>query len=96
MPLTRIAKNNALPIELIITNAKTIAAMEEDRIILNRKDKRFRTAQEMFSDLETNNKNQMSDYRCFLTTLGFRDKVSQDVYSIENTALFSLWSVMKT
>ena len=50
--LTRIAKEGALPIELVTPNAATIAAMEEGRKILNSKTKRFKNVQEMFSALE--------------------------------------------
>jgi DNA-damage-inducible protein J len=52
MLLTRIAKEKALPIELIIPNARTIAAMEEGRAILKRNQKQLKTAEEMFGELE--------------------------------------------
>ena len=58
MLLTRIAKEKALPIELVIPNAQTIAAMEEGRAILKKKTKRFKTAEEMFGELEVGPKKE--------------------------------------
>ena len=44
MLLTRIAKEKALPIELVVPNARTIAAMEEGRAILKKKARRHKTS----------------------------------------------------
>lgn len=52
MLLTRVAKEKALPIELIIPNAKTIAAMEEGRAILKASKTRFENSTEMFNEIE--------------------------------------------
>lgn len=52
MLLTRVAKEKALPIELVVPNAKTIAAMEEGRAILKSSKMRFKTPEEMFGALE--------------------------------------------
>jgi DNA-damage-inducible protein J len=57
MLLTRIAKEKALPVDLVVPNAKTIAAMEEGRAIL-KKGREFKTAQEMFSELEAKPKKE--------------------------------------
>jgi DNA-damage-inducible protein J len=58
MLLTRIAKEKALPVDLVVPNAKTIAAMEEGRTILDKGRDRFKTAQEMFSELESKPKKE--------------------------------------
>ncbi len=52
MLLTRVAKEKALPIELVVPNAKTIAAMEEGQAILQGRAMRFKAAEEMFGELE--------------------------------------------
>lgn len=52
MLLTRVAKEKALPIELIVPNAKTIAAMEEGRSILKNNKTRFKTSEEMFGEIK--------------------------------------------
>lgn len=52
MLLTRVAKEKALPFELVVPNAKTMAAMEEGRAISNSKNMRFKTSTEMFRELE--------------------------------------------
>lgn len=51
MLLTRIAKEKALPIELIVPNARTIAAMEEGRAMLKNNKVRFKNGTEMFNEL---------------------------------------------
>ena len=52
MLLTRIAKEKALPIELVTPNAKTIAAMEEARRLVEARKVRFGSLEELFDDLE--------------------------------------------
>lgn len=52
MLLTRVAKEKALPLEMIKPNAKTIKAIEESRAILKAKKARFKTAEELFNDIE--------------------------------------------
>ena len=52
MLLTRIAKEKALPIELVTPNAKTIAAMEEARRLVEARKARFGSLEELFDDLE--------------------------------------------
>jgi DNA-damage-inducible protein J len=58
MLLTRIAKEKALPIQLIVPNAATIAAMEEGRVILSRTNRRFNNAEELFGELEGGSKKE--------------------------------------
>ena len=52
MLLTRIAKEKALPVELVTPNATTIAAIEEAREIARQGKQRFKDAEAMFSELE--------------------------------------------
>lgn len=52
MLLTRIARDKALPSELKVPNAETIAAMLEGREMARRRDGRFETADDMFRRLE--------------------------------------------
>ncbi len=50
--LTRIAKEKTIPLGLFTPNAVTLAAMQESREIMNRRTRKFTTAQEMFGVLE--------------------------------------------
>ncbi|WP_025812900.1 MULTISPECIES: type II toxin-antitoxin system RelB/DinJ family antitoxin [Komagataeibacter] len=61
MLLTRIAREKALPVDLVVPNAATIAAMEEGRMLLKDKTRGFENAQEMFDALgESSSKKKKS------------------------------------
>lgn len=52
MTLTRIAREKAIPFELITPNAETRAALEEAQEMRKARKRRFSHAQDMFDDLE--------------------------------------------
>ena len=52
MPLTRVAKEHALPFELKVPNAETRAASEASRATMKARRARFTDAQEMFDALD--------------------------------------------
>lgn len=52
MTLTRIAKEKAIPFELVVPNAETRAAIEEARELQAARTARFATAQELFDGIE--------------------------------------------
>lgn len=52
MTLTRVARDKALPFELKVPNAETLAAMEEAEEILKSRRARFKSAEEMFRALD--------------------------------------------
>ena len=52
MLLTRIAREKALPIELVTPNEKTVAAMEEGRRVIDARKARFVNSEEMFRELD--------------------------------------------
>ena len=50
--LKRVVIEQAMPIELKVPNAETLAAMEESRTIIQAQRIRFATSQDLFDDLE--------------------------------------------
>jgi|VirMetMinimDraft_7_1064189.scaffolds.fasta_scaffold35482_2 DNA-damage-inducible protein J len=52
MTLTRIAKEKAIPFELVVPNAETRAAIDEARKLQAARTARFATAQELFDGIE--------------------------------------------
>ncbi len=50
--LTRVAKDHAVPFELKVPNAETIAAMRESDEMAKKKSHRFKTPEEMFDALD--------------------------------------------
>ena len=52
MTLTRIAKDKALPFELMVPNAETRAAIEESRALMKARHARFDNAQDLFDALD--------------------------------------------
>lgn len=50
--LTRVASDQAFPLELKVPNAETRAAMEEARSIMRARTARFKSATAMFDDIE--------------------------------------------
>lgn len=50
--LKRVVAEQAMPLELKVPNAATLAAMEESRAIIRAHRARFATAQELFDDLD--------------------------------------------
>ncbi|UOA30258.1 type II toxin-antitoxin system RelB/DinJ family antitoxin [Pseudosulfitobacter sp. DSM 107133] len=52
MTLTRIAKEKAIPFELVVPNAETRAAIDEARELQATRAARFTTSQELFDGLE--------------------------------------------
>ena len=52
MTLKRVAKDKALPFELKVPNAETIAAMEESNKMMKSRKARFHSAEEMFDALD--------------------------------------------
>lgn len=56
MALTRVAIDKAIPTDLKVPNAETIAAMEESRKIMKSRKSRFKSAEEMFAALDNDRK----------------------------------------
>lgn len=54
--LKRVVVEQAMPLELKVPNAETLAAMKESRAIICAHRARFATAQQLFDDLEKNSK----------------------------------------
>jgi DNA-damage-inducible protein J len=54
MTLTKVAKDKALPLELKVPNAETRAAMDESRAVMEVGKLRFKTAEELFAELDKN------------------------------------------
>ena len=52
--LRRVVIDQALPIELKVPNAETLAAMDESRALMASRRARFATAEALFDDLEKN------------------------------------------
>ena len=50
--LRRVVADQALPIELKVPNAETLAAMEESRALMGTRRARFATSDALFDDLE--------------------------------------------
>ncbi len=50
--LHRVVAEQAFPLELKVPNAKTRVAMKESRAIITSRKARFKTAQDLFDDLE--------------------------------------------
>jgi DNA-damage-inducible protein J len=50
--LKRVVNDQAFPLELKVPNAQTRAAMEEARLILQRRSARFKSADALIDDLE--------------------------------------------
>jgi len=54
--LKRVVTEQAMPLELKVPNAETLAAMAEARVIVRAHNARFATAQALFDDLEKTGK----------------------------------------
>ncbi len=52
MTLTRVVKDNALPFDLTVPNAKTQAAMRESRAMMKAKKARFTNGEELIDALD--------------------------------------------
>ena len=52
--LRRVVIDQAFPLELKVPNAETLAAMEESRAMMAKRRTRFKSADELFADLEKN------------------------------------------
>lgn len=52
--LRRVVIEQAFPIELKVPNAQTLAAMQESRKMMAKRNARFNSATELFADLEKN------------------------------------------
>ncbi len=52
MTLTRVAKDQAVPLELKVPNAETRAAMRESRALMKKHNARFSNAKEIFKALD--------------------------------------------
>jgi DNA-damage-inducible protein J len=52
--LRRVVVDQAFPLELKVPNAQTLAAMEESRAMMVKRQARFASADELFADLEKN------------------------------------------
>jgi DNA-damage-inducible protein J len=52
--LRRVVIDQAFPLELKVPNAQTLAAMEESRAMMAKRRARFKSAEELFADLEKN------------------------------------------
>ncbi len=50
--LRRVVVDHAFPLELKVSNAETLAAMEESRAMMSKRRARFASADELFADLE--------------------------------------------
>lgn len=54
--LKRVVTEQAMPIELKVPNAETLAAMEESRVIIRAHRAKFAKAEDLLDDLEKNSK----------------------------------------
>jgi DNA-damage-inducible protein J len=52
MTLTRVAKDQAIPLELKVPNAETRAAMRESRALMKKRTARFKSAEALFKSLD--------------------------------------------
>ena len=62
--LRRVVVDHAFPLELKVSNAETLAAMEESRAMMSKRRARFASADELFADLEKKKQRQVN-VRCY-------------------------------